>query len=377
MTARGLRSRWEALEPQSKAAIVSIVISLVLIIATMGQMGDFYGGFTDHFQHSHQTWGFLHVGTKVWTLPWREAAALAPPYAHPAVTWPDYPMPYPAGMCLVFLPMTLLGQYVKLSDREFGKIVIIYLMLITTAANWHFAALLRRVQSAVWTVVLVMVWIFTIRASLNGFYDGAWFLFALLCVRALERKAYARSVLWLVVCAWINYRAVSFAPFGAIAFWELIKGSEPTWKKIAITAFAAVSAVIVATTFYWMVSHSPHDKTGVASALLPLKVRGWTLLVVGFGLAAALFRGTSKLTSATVALSTLFCVLHAGHSWHGMLALAPLAALSISERRPMWAQIAIGLWVLLMWRFAMYYEPWSWLEELFLFIERNGNIQKP
>src|SRR5687768_14956682 len=150
MSATSLRSKWAESEPQTKAALVTVLICTVLIITTMGAYGDFLGGYTDHFHHSHITWAFFNIGADIWRMPWGEGAKLAPPYPHPAVTWHQYPNEYPPGMCLVFLLPMLLGKYVSLSDREFGKITIAYLTAFMIAANWHFAALMRRLQSHVW-----------------------------------------------------------------------------------------------------------------------------------------------------------------------------------------------------------------------------------
>lgn len=372
-----LRSKWASLEPQTKAAVFSILIALVFIFATKGGNGDFIGNYTDHIHHAHITWAGLHVGTKIWTMPWRDAAAISPAYPHPSVTWEQFPNPYPPGMSVVFLLPALVGKYVTMERQTFGKLIIFYLMLIMTAANWHLAAFMRRLKSPGWTALLVFVWIFNIRASLMGFYDGAWLLAGLLCVRALEQKKYAPSLLWFVACAFINYRAIGFLPFGLLAFWGFVRGGDPPWKKLVVLAVTGVAALMVVTTFYWMMKNGPKEHTaGADSPLLPLKVRGYSLLAIGFALAAWLWRSTSKLTAVTLGLATVFCVVHGGHSWHGLLAFPPLVALSISDKRPPWAQIAIAVWMLLMLRFTMFFEPWNWVEEIYVFIERDGAIVK-
>jgi hypothetical protein len=235
---------------------------------------------------------------------------------------------------------------------------------------------MRRVASPVWTTVLVAAWIFAIRSSLMGFYDGAWLLTGALMVRALERKDFARAVLWFVASALINYRASSLAPFGLYAFWCLVSGADPLRKKIAVTVVSALSALVVVTTFWCLVHYSPHDKEGVESVFFPMKFRGWFLLGLGVGLGALLFRETSRLTGVSIALGTVLCILHAGHSWHGFLCFPPLLALSIAPRRPVWAQIAVGLWMVLFWRFAFYFEPFNWLEEIFVFVQKDGLVSQ-
>lgn len=371
-----LRARWAALEPQTKGALVSLVVALTLLVTTKAANGDFLGGYTDHLHHAHMTWAFFHVGPEVYTKKWAEAALLAPGYPHPCITWEQYPNPYPPGMHVVFLVPMLIGKYLTLEHQTYAKLVVGYLMLIMTVATWHLGAIMRRVESPVWTVVLAAAWIFCIRASLMGFYDGAWLLAGLLSVRALERKEHARAVLWFVACALINYRAVSFAPFGVLAAWKLLTGDDPRWKKNVVIVLSAVSAVAVVLAFYAMVKGAPENKAGAESMLLPLRVRGWTLLLGGLGLAVVLFRTTSKLTGVSVAVSTLICIAHANHSWHGMVCIPPLVALSFSPRRPLWAQLALGLWMIVFWRFAFLFEPLHWIEELFVFIEQGGVVYK-
>jgi hypothetical protein len=78
----------------------------------------------------------------------------------------------------------------------------------------------------------------------------------------------------------------------------------------------------------------------------------------------------------TLALSTILSIVHGGHSWHGMQCLPPLVALSMAERRPIGAQIAVGVWLLTMLRFAYSFEPFLWLEEVFKFVQQGGVIVK-
>lgn len=356
--------------------MVSTLLALVVLFTAKSVSGDFIGGYSDHTHHAHITWAFLHVGTKVWTLPFAESAPLAPPYPQHAVTWERYPNPYPPGMSAVFLLPALVGRYVVPMTRwTFGKLIIGWLLVFMTAANWHLAALMRRVKSPVWTAVLVLAWIFNIRCVLLGFYDGAWVLCGLLCVLALDRKKPAQAVLWFVACALINYRAVSFTPFGVVAFWQMMRGDDPRWKKLVVTVVSAVCALAVITTFYWMYKGSPHDKTGAESPLLAQPIRLWTILLGGLGLALVIHHASrSPMAGFTVALSTVLCLVHGGHSWHGMMVYAALAAFSLAERRPVWAQIALGVWMCVLWKFTMGFDPLAWIEELFVFAERGGIV---
>ena len=72
-----LRARWAGFEPQTKAAIVSVLIAFAFIIMAKGPEGDLNGSYSDHMHHSHITWAMLHVGTDVYTKTWAEAAKLA------------------------------------------------------------------------------------------------------------------------------------------------------------------------------------------------------------------------------------------------------------------------------------------------------------
>lgn len=374
MSKADLTSILSALSSPTRWVIVAAAITALFLLMTKAAGGDFLGGYSDHGHHTHMTWTFLHVGFDVYRRPFLETYAMAPPFPHPVVTWEQYPNAYPLGMSVVFLPPALLGGFVPMASTTFFKIVIGYLCALMLAALWNFAALMQREKSPVWTVVAVGIWIFALRAALMGFYDGAWLLAAALSVRALDRGDHAKSVLWFVASALISYRAACFAPFGLVAFWGLVRGADPAWKKAAVTIAAAIAALLVMWTFYMLVHHSPHEKSGADSPLLPLKLRGWTLLLAGLGLGVALGRKTTWLVGASIAVSTLLCILHAGHSWHGFVCYPPVLAFALSERKPAWAPVAIGVWIALFWRFAFFFEPFNWLEEVFLFIERAGTI---
>ena len=184
-----------------RTLVASLALSAAILVATQAKNGVYLDHMTDHFHHSRATWSFFVLGLDVYTHPYSWTTDHVP-YPQPGVPWPNHPVAYPPGMFLVFTLPALLGRFVpSLSTLEFGKIVIAYLTIIMHAALWSIASLARRVGSAAWMGVIAFVWIFAMRTSLLGFYDGAWLLTGSLAVHAMLASRPTRAVLWFAASA--------------------------------------------------------------------------------------------------------------------------------------------------------------------------------
>jgi hypothetical protein len=184
---------------------LSVALSMVVVATAKTKTGDFLGGFTDHLHHTRATWTFLHVGWEVFTRPFGQVG-LEVPYPQLGLYWPEWPIPYPPGMPLAFLPMAFVGRYVPMSAVVYGKVLIVYLVVITHAALWVIANLLRRPSAPLGIVPLVMVWLFSVRISLMGFYDAAWLLPGGLGLLFMNKGRSAAALVSFTAAALISFK---------------------------------------------------------------------------------------------------------------------------------------------------------------------------
>lgn len=353
----------------TRCLVASLVFSAIVLLYTEGKTGEMLDRMSDHFHHSRATWSFFVVGLDVYTHPFGQITDRVP-YPQKWVTWPNHPVAYPPGMFVVFTLPALLGRYVTLSTLEFGKIVIAYLSLIMHAAMWVIALVARRVGSATWMALIGFLWFFSIRIGLLGFYDGAWLLTGALAVHAMLEERFARAVLWFVASAWISYRAACLVPIAALAYWRVMRSDAPIKTRIGVTAVAAVGGAVVVACFRALVKYGPSGDDGAHG--LHMTTSLWIVLGLFFALAIAVARGASLLVGVCVALSSGLGVLHGGHCWHGYVLVAPILALSLSEKRPRWVQIALALWFAYALQTFFAYPPLFFLDELARFFANRG-----
>jgi len=356
----------------TKALAASVVLSTVILLATQAKNGVYLNHMTDHFHHSRATWSFFVLGLDVYTQPYGDTCARLP-YPQPGCPWPNHPVAYPPGMFLVFTPPALLGRFVpSLSTLEFGKIVIAYLTLITHAALWAIGLLARRVGSQAWMGLVAFVWIFAVRLSLLGFYDGAWLLTAALGVHAMIASRPARAVLWFAASALLSYRAASLVPLAAVAFVQMLRGSDSLRTKALVTTASALSGAVVVACFAALLRYGPRGEDGAHG--VGFGFFAGFMLAAGLLVAIAVAYGSSLLVGACVALSSILGIVHGGHSWHGCVCVVPLLALSLASKRPLWAQVVLGLWFVFYLNLLFLYAPLAWLEELLRFAAAGGAL---
>lgn len=352
--------------------IVSLAVSTFILLLTKARTGVYLGCLTDHFHHARATWNFFDLGFDVYKVTQDEACARVP-YPHDpryGCTWGTWPVAYPPGVIAVFAPPALLGRIAALSELELGKAIIAYLLIITHAAVLGFAALARRVGSAFWMGVVAFVWIFLVRLALLGLYEGAWILAAVLAVDAMRRSRPARALLWFSVTALVCYRSVCLAPIAAVALWQLRKTSESRRASVLALVVSAVTVAVVFACARALVRYGPGDLAH--SSFVPFAAYSWLLLGVGLAVAIAAACGSSLLVGVTVAFSSVLSLYHPSHNWHATLCIAPLLALVLARRRPLWTQVLVGVWFVFYLQYVFQFPPLLWAEEIIRFLERGG-----
>lgn len=350
---------------------LSFAVSLLLLVIVHTPSGDYFGGFSDHLHHPRATYNFFVLGLEVYRTGHGELCHRVP-YSYHGAFWPFYPVAYPPGMFAVFAIPAVVGRFRIFEVPGFGKFVIAYLLIITQASSWAFTRLARRIGSTFWMVFAAFVWMYMLRTALTGFYDGAWLLAAAVAVHAMSRNRPAAAVLWFVAAAMMSYRAASLAPLALVAYWHLLRGTESLRTKLLVTLVAATSSVIIVLCFWALVHYGPHDQDSAHSSLVPFYFYSWFLLGFGLVVAAALAWGTTILVGACVALCTVLAIYHAGHTWHGTVCMAPLFAIVLSKRRPLWAQATLAVWFAFNLQYVFGFGPFQFLDDVLSVIQRGG-----
>ena len=106
--------------------------------------------------------------------------------------------------------------------------------------------------------------------------------------------------------------------------------------------------------------------TRAGSVLLP---NGWSLLPAGRQ--APL--GDFPVTMAVHPTEPILAVLHEPFCWHGYVLIAPVLALSLSEKKPLWVQIALAGWFVYALQTFFAYPPFFFFDELARFFANHGN----
>jgi hypothetical protein len=361
-----------ASDPDVRWMIVSLVIALTMLVTTKSPLGDSFGLFTDHLHHSRATWTFLHVGLDAFTEPFSKTGGSVY-FPQPGITWGQLPVPYPPGMFLVFLPLALAGRYIEMSSVAYAKLGVLYMIGLMHVGLWYTVKLLRSETFSYRPLLLGMLWIFALRAALQGFYEGAFLWAGAIATLHLKAGRPAAAVMWYSLSAFISYRGAAFASFALLAAYQLLVAQLPLVKKLMVFAFCVICAVLTAAAFWALMTHStPAGRRGAESVLLPLEYKGYVVIVVGLVFSIALSIAASLLVGATALVSTVLCILHAGHSWHGFVCFPVAMALGMNAPRRDYAPLLVILYIAFMWQFSFGYAPFHWLEELLRFIERGG-----
>src|SRR5512136_1624132 len=179
------------------AALVAVSLGLTALVPLTNQSpyGDLSAGYTDHLHHAHATWVFLHRGLDAYRLPLAESSrGVAYPQATGA--WPQMPVNYPPGMFAVFLPLSLAGRLVPMSTESFGRLGVLWMLVVAHAAMLAVFLLLAETDAGGRAVVGVVAWLYLVRLALQGFYDPAFLGAGALALRALHRRRPGPALLW-------------------------------------------------------------------------------------------------------------------------------------------------------------------------------------
>jgi len=276
-------------------------------------------------------------------------------------------------MFAVFLPLALSGRYVAMSSVAYAKLGVLYMVGIMHVGLWYTVKLLR-LESLNYRPLLVgMLWIFAVRAGLQGFYDGAFLWAGAIGTLRLRAGRPAAAVVWYTLSAFISYRGAAFGSFALLAASQLLVARIPPAKKLAVFGFCTVCAVLTVGAFWALMTHSTHAARRPAESVLPpLEYKGYVVLIVGLAFSVGLAIAGSLLVGATALVSTVLCILHAGHSWHGFVCFPVAMALGMHPPKRNYSPLLVVLYIAFMWQFAFGYAPFHWLEELLRFIERGG-----
>src|SRR5512137_1609039 len=206
-------------KPPRRALVALVAVSLGLTalvpLTNTSPYGDLSAGYTDHLHHAHVTWVFLHRGLDAYRLPLSESSR-GVPYPHETGAWPQMAVNYPPGMFAVFLPTSLVGRFVPMSQEAFGRVGVLWMLVLA-----HLAML--------------------------GFYDPAFIGAGAMAMLALHRRRPRPALLWLALAGLLHFRAVALVPVGVVALWQALRAprGERPWGAVAVVALAG--AVVVGT----------------------------------------------------------------------------------------------------------------------------------
>src|SRR5512137_1965992 len=235
-------------KPPRRALVALVAVSLGLTalvpLTNTSPYGDLSSGYTDHLHHAHITWVFLHRGLDAYRLP-LAASGCDVPYPHATGAWPQMPVNYPPGMFAVFLPTALLGRWVPMSQETFGRVGVLWMLVVAHLAMLAIFLLLAEEPSGARAVIGVIAWVYLVRLALQGFYDPAFLGAGAMAMREVHRRRPGAALLWLACAGMLDFRAVALVPVGIAALGQALReprGRRP-WGAIAVVAAAGVVVV--------------------------------------------------------------------------------------------------------------------------------------
>ncbi|HEV8310714.1 MAG TPA: hypothetical protein VGW35_23875 [Methylomirabilota bacterium] len=349
--------------------VASFVVSTLVPVLGKSPVGDLSGIHTDHMRHAFAAWVFLHKGLDLYRRPFGEVAADVA-YRHPIITWEAVPYAYPPGVFALFLPVTLLGQVLPLSEQGFARLCMLYVILLTHLAFGAVLLELDTLSGAGRSLVALVSWLYLVRAGLQGFYDSVWVGLGAMAIRELARERPIQSLRWFALAALAHYRAAPLVALGGIAVLETIRGRAPRewpWRDLIIVGVACVLSV---GTFALM---HPHFETFRQTA--PLIVRTdasalWIVVgasVVAFVSSLALADGA---VAGTVAVTLGLALVDTGYWWHALVLLA--APLAVGAWRPgrsaLLARVVLVAWLVCLQRYAWAGRPTDLFRDVATFL---------
>ena len=332
-------------------ALVTASFGLTALVPLTNQSpyGDLSGGYTDHLHHAHATWVFLHRGLDAYRLPLAESSR-GVAYPQETGAWPQMPVNYPPGMFAVFLPLSVAGRLVPMSQETFGRLGVLWLLLLGHLALGATFALLAELPAGGRAVVGVLAWVYLVRLALQGFFDVTFLGAGAMALRALHRRRPGPALLWLAAAALLHYRAVALAPAGIAALWMALvrpEGARP-WRAVA--AVGAACAVVVWTfLLQWPVTRAYLATLHPSLGAIAAGPRFWAVVVASAAAAAATFRLAGGLAAGLVLAALGLALTDIYDWWHGaVLLFAPMSVGVLGARAASAARAVLVGWLLLM-----------------------------
>ncbi|MFL5320971.1 MAG: hypothetical protein ACJ790_15010 [Myxococcaceae bacterium] len=336
---------------------VSFLLCAWMPLVNRSKTGDMTDWFNDHVHHPFATWVALHKGTQIYTRPFAEIWDDSG-YPHELKVWGEMPMAYPPGVFALFLPTTLIGAWVPMSDHAFGVLNELLMILLGHLAFLAVLLALKELPVGSRAVVGLFAWMTILTLALNGFFDPVFIGAGAMMVRSIARKEHSRALVWLGVGALLHFRMAAFAPFGLYALVQLIRERKQQplpWKSLA---FLAVAGLVCVWSFWMMYLATAAFRAGHPPVLAGF---GKTMVIV-YSLVAA--GAVFWFADVWVALAVLLCLLLAlvetqNYFWHGAIMLAPLLAVGAVKagRRPSIARAVLIAWAValgpLVWNDSM------------------------
>jgi hypothetical protein len=333
------------------AALVAVSLGLTALVPLTNQSpyGDLSAGYTDHLHHAHVTWVALHRGLDAYRLPLAESSR-GVPYPHPTGAWPQMPVNYPPGMFAVFLPTALAGRWIPMSQETFGRLGVLWMLVVAHAAMLAVFLLLADLPPGGRAVVGVIAWLYLVRLALQGFYDPAFIGAGAMAMREVHRRRPGPALLWLAAAGMLHFRAVALVPLGVVALWQALRAprGERPWGAIAVVAAAGL--VVVGTfLLQWPVTKQYLDTLHPSLGFVGGGPRFWAVVVASAAAAAASWWWGGPLVAGLVLAALGLALTDIYDWWHGaVLLFAPMAVGVLGARAASTARALLVGWLLLM-----------------------------
>jgi hypothetical protein len=333
------------------AALVAVSLGLTALVPITNQSpyGDLSGGYTDHLHHAHATWVFLHRGLDAYRLPLAESSR---GIAYPQETgaWPRMPVNYPPGMFAVFLPVSVAGRLVPMSQETFGRLGVLWLLVLAHLALWAVFSLLAELPAGGRAVIGMIAWIYLVRLALQGFFDVTFIGAGAMAMRALHRRRPGPALLWLAGAALLHYRSVALVPVGIAALGMALRRppAERPWRAMAATG---VACGVVAWTFLlqWPATKAYLDTLSPTLGAVGTGARFWAVVAASAAAAGASLWLAGPLVTGLVVAALGLALTDIYDWWHGaVLLFAPMAVGVLGARAASSARAVLVGWLLLM-----------------------------
>ena len=336
-------------------AVASLAFSTWIVLHEAGRTASLVEVHSDHFHHSRAALTFIHRGFEVYRRPFRETAV---PFPYGGLSWPDWPIAYPPGMFLVFLPPALMDAWVPMTSAVWAKLTVLWIVVLCHLALFGIWSAISRVRGGGAAPVLLGIWILMLRMSLCGFYDPVWLGCGAVSIAALIDRRFVASLLWFSAAILISYRAASLAPAAGWAAVLLLRGGEPIRTKVVALLATAIACALVLWTF-WLCRNAMPPLSTIAdkstlTPLLPFGPRSAIVLLMCVATASlALVKGDA-LVAISVGWAFVLTLVHAGPSWHGSMLVPTLLLVGVGRRSAslVFVRNIVAVWFLVMEEFA-------------------------